>query len=270
MYFEFLGKQIPLYGIFFYIGIFAAGGVALLICECKRLSKFDTVASGVYAMIGAIIGAKLLFILVSWRDIIAYKVEYELSLSDTLMSVIKGGFVFYGGLIGGALGLAVYVLQFKMKLSDFADIYAVVLPLGHAFGRIGCFFGGCCYGVPHDGAFSYTYTATAGTTPLGVPLLPVQLIEAIALFILFAILLGIFLGHTQHTYLCVKIYALSYSVIRFILEFFRGDKERGGFLYLSTSQWISLVIFVLVITKIIYDRQKADQTRSECTAPNRQ
>lgn len=262
MYLELFGRQIPLYGVFFFAGIFVAGLIAVLICKYKQVSKFDMVSSGVYTMIGAMIGSKLLFLIVSWKDIMELKTANNIPMSDILMAVIKGGFVFYGGLIGGALGLIIYTVQYKMKLSDLIDIYAVVLPLGHALGRVGCYFGGCCYGIPHDGAFSVTYTQTAGMTPLGVPLLAVQIIEALVLYCLFWILLGVFMLHSEKTYLCVKIYAVAYSVIRFVLEFFRGDKERGGFLFLSTSQWISILIFFIFIAKIIYDVLK-HKTRRE-------
>ena len=189
-------------------------------------------------MVGAFLGAKLLFIAVSLKQII----EYDISL----VGVIKGGFVFYGGLLGGALGLYIYVKQFKLRFFEYADIYATVLPIGHALGRVGCFFAGCCYGIPHDGLFSHTYTATVGTTPLGVPLLAIQLIEAIALFLLFLALLTVFLLSRQRLGFCSTVYAISYAVLRFALEFFRGDKGRGVFIF-STSQWISLLILALVL-----------------------
>ncbi len=253
MYLNVFGNQIPLYGIFFYIGVFLAGIVGVLISKRRNIPKFDIVCSGIYTMIGAVIGAKLLFLAVSWRDILEYMTAYNIPISDIIMSVIKGGFVFYGGLIGGLLGLAVYSCQFKMKFSDFLDIYAVVLPLGHAFGRIGCFFGGCCYGIPYDGMLSHTYEYSAGTTPLGVPLLPIQLIEAFLLFLLFVGLMCVFLFFDKKQ-LCVKLYSICYGVIRFVLEFFRGDTERGGWGLLSTSQWISVAIICITIGEIVFER----------------
>ncbi|MBE6600140.1 MAG: prolipoprotein diacylglyceryl transferase [Ruminococcaceae bacterium] len=261
MYFEFLGNQIPLYGILFFAGIFASAAVALIICKKSKISKFDIVSSGIYTMIGAIVGSKLLFILASWESIVAYKIEYDVPISDLLISLIKGGFVFYGGLIGGLLGLIIYTWQFKMKFSEFADIYAAVIPLGHAIGRVGCFFGGCCYGIPYNGLFSYTYTTETGGAPVGVPLLPIQLIEAAALLLLFFALLIIFIK-TDKKYLCVITYALSYSIIRFILEFFRGDAVRGKFLFLSTSQWISVLIVVFILGYFFYAKSKAGARRA--------
>ena len=240
---ELFGKEIPLYGIFYYLGIAIAGVVAVLLCKKKNIERYDFVYSAVYSLIGATIGAKLLFIVVSIEEII----ELQLSLE----AIIKGGFVFYGGLIGGILGLLIYVKEFKLKFLPFADLYATVLPLGHAFGRIGCFFAGCCYGIPYDGPFSYTYHYSIGTTPTEIPLLPIQLIEAITLFWIFIITLIIF----QKNFSCgtvTTVYIFSYSIIRFVLEFFRGDKERGAFLSLSTAQWISIALILLVTIYFLY------------------
>ncbi len=231
------GREIPLYGLFFYLGILLAAVVALLICKKGGLSKWEIVYSGIYSMIGALIGSKLLFILVSLKTIIEMKLSFE--------AIIKGGFVFYGGLLGGVLGLLIYVKQYKMKFSDFADIYSVCLTLGHAIGRVGCFFAGCCYGIPYK--YGYTYTDTHGITPLGVPLLPIQLIESACLLALFFVLLTVYLRKNPKKGTCTGIYILSYSVVRFVLEFFRGDVERGNLWLFSTSQWISILMFLLLL-----------------------
>lgn len=242
------GKEIPLYGLMFYGGIVLAAAVALIISKRRKIEAFDMVSSAIYCMIGAMIGSKLLFIAVSYKEIIRLQIPF--------INVIKGGFVFYGGLIGGIIGLLIYSKQYKLSLADFFDIYAVVLPLGHAIGRIGCFFAGCCYGIPHDGSFSCTYVSVVGETPTGVPLLPIQLIESASLLVLFAVLLTLFLK-TDRNGLIPTVYALSYAMIRFVLEFFRGDKERGFFGALSTSQLISILIAVAACAYIIWKHTKS-------------
>ena len=236
--------ELPLYGIMFYTGIVLSAIVACLICKKRNIPLFDLTCCAVFTMIGAMIGAKLLFVVVTWNEIIKYFEIYP--LEDAIFAVIKGGFVFYGGLVGGALGLFIYVKKYKLNLSDYTDLFAAALPLGHAIGRVGCFFAGCCYGMEYHGAFSYTYTVSAGRTPLGVPLLPVQLIEAACLLLLFVGLMFAYFKGRNHSFLCTKIYAIAYSIIRFVLEFFRGDKERGVAL-ISTSQWISIAIVVAVV-----------------------
>lgn len=192
--------------------------------------------SAVFACVGGIVGAKLLSILTSIPIIIAYNLSF--------MDIIKNGFVFYGGLLGGIFGLYIYLKIYKCKKIEFLDTFAVSVPLGHALGRLGCFFSGCCYGIPHDGVFSYTYhTALNLNTPLDVPLLAIQFIECIVLLFIF-IFLVILYYTTKRPGISLVGYLFSYSTARFILEFFRGDKERGLFLYLSTSQWISIGLFL--------------------------
>lgn len=241
------GYSIPLYGIFFYMGIAIAVTVAMILHRRAGTDIFDIAGSGIYAMIGAIAGAKLLFLAISAKQLIEQHIPIE--------AAIKGGFVFYGGLLGGALGLIIYTRQFKMDFRPLADLYTTVLPLGHAFGRVGCFFAGCCYGIPWE--HGYTYSYTVGSTPVGIPLLPIQLIEAGFLVLLFTVQLILYIrcpriGRNTMLYLAV------YPIMRFILEFFRGDSERGKLLWFSTSQWVSLmilaVIFAIEVKKYIKKR----------------
>ena len=242
------GKELPLYGLFFYIGIVFAGALSFIPSRKRKIPGFDWVSACAFAMIGAIIGAKLLFILVSIKEII------RLDLS--LYAIIKGGFVFYGGLIGGILGMYIYTRAYKLPIIDYFDTAASVVPLGHAFGRVGCFFAGCCYGMPYSGKFSVVYTTTAGMTPLNTPLLPIQLIESLLLLITFGVLYTVTLKYPQKKGLPTILYISIYSVIRFILEFFRGDKERGGIGFLSTSQIVSLILLAGCISILVYVKKR--------------
>lgn len=248
---QIFGLTIPLYGIFFWLGIFAATAVAAFICKRRGICGFDLVSSAVYTMIMAIVGAKLLFIAVSMDDIITYAERYSLGFSEMLPLVLKGGFVFYGGLIGGLAGLALYCIQFKKPLWNYLDLYAMVLPLGHAIGRVGCFFAGCCYGIAYDGPMSHVYHVETGFAPVGVPLFPVQLAEASCLLLIFVILLFVYFRTDSSKHYTVFVYAGSYCIVRFALEFLRGDAERGALWIFSTSQWISLIIAAVASAYLI-------------------
>ncbi len=248
-----LGRSIPVYGIMFYAGIAATAAVAFIICKRRNIPRFDVAGAGVYTMIGAILGSKLLFIAVSYKQIIA--------LGLTFTDIIKGGFVFYGGLLGGAIGLLIYTKQFKLPLDDYMDLFAAVIPLGHAIGRIGCFFAGCCYGIPYNGRFSFTYTASFDiNTPIGVPLLPVQLIESAVLLIVFAMTVAAFIKFSDKKGVTSSVYMCAYSAARFVLEFFRGDSERGKFWGLSTSQYIGILIFIFGVVFCIKRINDANKT----------
>ena len=247
-YIELFDKQIPLYGIFFYLGIALASICGIIICKRLGIERYDVVYSAVYSMIGAMIGSKLLFIAVSWETIM------ELKLS--LVSVLKGGFVFYGGLIGGGIGLIIYCAQFKLPFGKFGDLYVAALPLGHAVGRIGCFFAGCCYGIPYDGPLAYTYHYTYGFTPLNVKLLPIQLIEAAVLMVIFAVGLAVYYRKNYRTYDQCLYYLCVYPLARFLLEYGRGDVERGSAGWFSTSQWVSLCLIGLSVLLFVLRSRK--------------
>ena len=234
-----LGREIPTYAICCVIGI----GLATLV-SVMRAKKYDTPQSDVfymclYAVIGLVIGAKLLYLLTaipqiasSWDDIRAHPAR--------LLDYLRGGFVFYGALLGGLAGMAAYCGQYKFRFLRMAEICVPTVPLAQAFGRLGCFSAGCCYGQAYSGPLSVTFTRSLAA-PNGVPLLPIQLIEASGSLLLFLTLM--FFGRRRpRDGALTGAYLLSYAVMRFILEFFRGDAARGFLLGLSTSQWISVLI----------------------------
>lgn len=243
------GKEIPFYGILYFIGIFASSCVAVPLCKKRDIQRYDLAYASVYAMITGTVGAKSLFLIVSAKQIVEQQLGFD--------AVLKGGFVFYGGLIGGAIGLFIYTRQFHLPSADFFDLFAAVLPLGHAIGRIGCFISGCCYGMPYDGFLAYTYRYSLGGAPVDTPLLPIQLIEASCLLLLFVILLTRYLRRPQMRGTVASVYLVAYPTVRFVLEFFRGDSVRGAFLGLSTSQWISLaLLFTAVFYSLILRRKR--------------
>ncbi len=250
------GKSIPLYGILCVVGIAVALVIALNLAKKSKLEFFDFVLVAIITGVCAFIGAKVLFIVLSWDMIV--NVFREFSFVQALDIVFRGGFVFYGGLIGGAIGLFITMAIRKENVFKYSNIYALVLPLGHAFGRVGCFFSGCCYGMELDSWASVTYTNPLDmNTPVGVPLLAVQLIEGAALLVLFILLASLY-SNTKNTPVVSLIYVYGYSLIRFVLEFFRGDAERGLFFGLSTSQWISIALFVIaLIYTIVYNIKKS-------------
>lgn len=105
------------------------------------------------------------------------------------------------------------------------------------------------------------YHSTVGSTPIGVPLLPIQLIEAGTLLVLFAVQLFLFL-HRHRTGRNTVFYFFAYPVVRFVLEFFRGDAERGKLLGLSTSQWGSVLIIGILMAVIIIRRHRSQNAKT--------
>lgn len=254
-YFYIAGHQIPWYGVLFAVGM-AVGGLASSIRSKKRgIEKFDSLCCAIYAGVGGLIGAKLFAWMTSLDAIVLLFQKLEFIVA--FQYIMQGGFVFYGGLMGGFIGLVLYCKEFKLPVVDFLDTYAVSVPLGHVFGRIGCFMSGCCYGMPHEGFLSVTYLKgiTAGVEAIGVPRLAVQLIEAFSLLILYVILELIFYK-SKRKGICTCLYILGYSLIRFVLEYFRGDPARGFLLGMTTSQLISVIFVVSMLVVVLYNFHK--------------
>lgn len=179
------------------------------------------------------IGAKLFFVATSS----SIDKQAFLQSSNFWMG---GGFVFYGGLIFGTLYFLIFQSLTKQSFKKF-NILIPVLLVGHGLGRIGCFMAGCCFG-------SKTHL------DIGIERYPVQLLESISLFILayFSIKL---IKQRKGT---IIFYLISYSTIRFLLEFIRGDLIRGEYFGLSTSQIISIFIIVLVFSVKYWNRKQLD------------
>ena len=246
------GLEIPTYGIIIFIGICIGAIIAIqYFSKFNNIKKEDVFYAILYAVVGLGVGAKLLYILTNIPFII--KNSATLGFWNIIGQMFRGGFVFYGGLIGGILGVFIYAKQFKISFKSLLLTLIPVVPLIHSIGRIGCLCAGCCYGMPYDGfgAIIFDHSPIA---PNGVPLFPMQIVEAICNFVVFIILLLTykrFLG----TYKTVGLYLILYSIVRFTLEFFRGDLIRGIYFSLSTSQWISIALFIIGIVIFVYEHK---------------
>lgn len=246
--FVFFGKTVPAYAFFGIVGILL-GLLYLLWQSHKRKQSFDDcVYIYIWSLLSAMLGAKLFYLLLELPHIIAY-LNAGMKPLPLLLTYLSGGFVFYGGLFGAFLGFFLSVRYFKLDFSKQLSSMLPVLPLIHAFGRIGCYFTGCCHGVQTNGCFYVIYTESS-CAPNGVPLLPIQLIEAVINFLLFLLLHFLAQRKSPHVFL-LDFYLLIYSTARFVLEFFRGDVVRGSLLWFSTSQWISLFLFAAAILHLL-------------------
>ena len=248
--FTLFGQEIPMYAVCMWLGVALSAFVACQLAKKRNgIESFDVIVSAIYTVIGAMAGAKLLYIAISWNDIVRVIDTMQYGFAESFWYILNNGFVFYGGLIGGFLSLLLYLKQFHRNLSDYLTIYAVVLPLGHALGRIGCFLGGCCYGMKYDGIFAVDFPIypSLEESPT-VSRLPIQLFEAAGLLLLFVLLVFLYYRVPKKPTLPLWTYLTVYPVLRFVLEFFRGDEARGALLFFSTSQWISLGILTVAGT----------------------
>lgn len=150
------------------------------------------------------------------------------------------GFVVYGGIIGGVLAGYIVCRRKKEDFWKFFDLIAPAIALAQGFGRIGCLLAGCCYGKETECALSITFQ-NSDFAPNGIALIPTQIYSSLLDFLNFFVLCLI-ARHTKKDKIVSGCYLVFYSVGRFILEFFRGDLERGSVGVLSTSQFISVFI----------------------------
>lgn len=236
--------ELPVYGLIILISYI----VGLIICapigEKYGIEKKYIISSGSFAAGGALIGSKVLYLITILPDfIINYSSTYtDYSTMDIIVHLL-GGYVFYGGLLGAIAGVLIFCQSFNFHKGSLLNILTPLIPFVHSFGRIGCFFGGCCYGIEYSGFLSINFPYNPLSPELNlVSRFPVQLLEALINFILFIFLYIYTKKNRPAPGKSLGIYLMCYSVIRFTLEFFRGDIIRGFFLGISTSQWISLIL----------------------------
>ena len=202
---------------------------------------------GIYIIISALIGAKLLL----------FVTDFQTFRNDPgeLLTLARSGGVFYGGLILAVTVALWHIRRVGLPLWTTCDVFAPGIALGHIVGRFGCFFAGCCYGKPTNVPWAITFTDKFAElnvgTPLNRPLHPTQLYEAGAEALILAFLLTTerkgrpFAGRT------FWLYMLLYAISRYVIEIFRGD-ERGTVGIFSTSQFISVVLAPLAIVMLIF------------------
>ena len=224
-------------------------GLRLAMTRAKRwgLDANRVLDLGIYIIIAALIGAKLMLLFVDFDQFRSSPWE--------LLALARSGGVFYGGLILAVAVAFWYIARHRMPFWTTCDVFAPGIALGHVTGRLGCFAAGCCYGKPTDVPWAVIFTnplaaANVGT-PLGIPLHPTQLYEAGAELLILVLLLAterkgkLFAGRTFWSYMFL------YAVSRFIIEIYRGD-PRGAILGFSTSQFISLVLAPLSLIMLTW------------------
>lgn len=244
---NFFGREIGSYAIFAFLGFIVCGITICLSCKHLKIGVEDVAIMELVVAGGLLFGGHLLYGLLDIPKIITLlNNALSVPLATTLSALLTcfGGMVFYGGFLGGIASLSIYIhfskAEFKHSLFD---IYAFSIPLFHFFGRIGCFFAGCCYGI--EASFGFTVNGNTLVPSInGVKRFPVSLLEAILNLILFVIIFLLFRKSILKKRL-LYLYMILYSAIRFFIEFLRGDEIRGFYFGVSTSQWISIFLFLI-------------------------
>jgi phosphatidylglycerol:prolipoprotein diacylglycerol transferase len=222
--FHIAGRPIYWYGVLMAAGFCVALVHLTLLGRRDRREPSFAADLAFWLMLGGIVGGRLAYVISEFGHFRAAPAE--------IWRVDQGGLIYYGGVLGGLIAMALFAWRRHLPVRGLMDFVATALPLGHAFGRVGCFLNGCCQGV-------------AAATPWGirdadgVSRLPVQLVEAAFNAVLYLVLLRFYRHRpAPATGRVAALYFMTYPVGRFLLEFLRGDARMqwGG---LTVAQWIS-------------------------------
>jgi phosphatidylglycerol:prolipoprotein diacylglycerol transferase len=228
---------------------------ALVRARARGLDAQRVMDLGIWIIISALVGAKLLLLIVDFR-------QFTDNPRD-LLGLARSGGVFYGGLIAAVVVALVYLRRHTLPLWTTTDVFAPGIALGHVVGRLGCLLAGCCFGRETTVPWAITFHNPAAIpqgTPLGVPLHPTQLYEAGAEALILVLLLATerrgrpFPGRTFWSYMFL------YGLSRFIIEFYRGDSRGMVFGALSTSQFVSIFLVPLAIVMLFVLSRRPDPT----------
>ena len=210
--------NISTYALAFGIGIIFDFLLLVYIKKLFNVNKLDVICCFSYWLISIFLGAKLFYI-----------IENINLFLDGEFEILDGGFSFTGGIIGGFLGIFLYCKQYKLRYKDLSQVYVVTFPLVYSFGKIGCFMAGCCKGVGE---------------------IPLQLIEALASFIIFLyVLIKIKDNSIMYKYLVL------YSITRFAFDFLR-ESRNIVFTNLTITQLVCILLIILTI--LVYFISKKD------------
>ncbi len=256
------GLKLQTYGILLALGFLACYVSARWVAKrtARNPNEVDTLI--MLAAAGGVLGARIVFVLQNWEKLFAQQPLKTFAFWE-------GGLVFYGGLILATIFIAIYGLVKGEKLLSLADFCLLFVPLGHAFGRIGCFFYGCCFGGRTDsaigicfpkGSHAWQHQVAAGELSRyateALPVWPTQLIEATGCFVLFILLLFLYKTQRARAGFCAGVYCIGYAGLRFIGECLRDDPRGAFHLGMSFSQLISCALFIIGLTLIIWAIRK--------------
>lgn len=235
------------YGVMIAVGILAASWLATKLCKEYKLD-YENIDSFIIFVI---------FIGYAFSKLTYCLTVFDQFLSDPLSVLGSGGWVVYGGILGGLLAALIWCKWKKWKFMDYFQVLMPCVSLAQGFGRIGCFFAGCCGGAVTDAWYGIQFPATSLAWNTTQKIIPTQLLSSAGDFLIFAFLMYN-LKKGKHPEDTGAWYLILYSVGRFLIEFLRGDLIRGGIGPFSTSQFISLFVVVLG-AYMIWNRQRKEE-----------
>ena len=262
------GITIQTYGLLMAIGFALCFWVATRLAKRSGRNPDEVQTIVMLAAMGGILGARFVYVWQNWTTEFAQN-------PLAMFQIWRGGLVFYGGFLMAAALMLCYAKVKREPILSLTDFCAVLIPLGHCFGRLGCFSFGCCYGrlCPEawygyafpQGSPAWYHQVSAGLinpySAHALPVCPIQLIEALGCAVLFAELYVLYRRYRTVAGLCSAVYCAGYAGLRFVLEFFRDDPRGATYFGFSFSQIISFALLAVAIVLFISVlRRKNDGT----------
>jgi len=241
--------KIHTYGALIALGIFLA--LLYLSRQAKKqgLDYQKILDITIYLVLSGVLGARIFYVILEYKN-------FEADFIG-IFKIWEGGLVYYGGFLTAFTTGYFLIKKYKLPVWKSLDLFAPAVPLAHTFGRMGCFFAGCCYGKPTSlpWAIIFKNPDSLAQPVLNISMHPTQIYEASSNLIIF-LFLNWFQNRKSFDGQIAWIYVILYSIMRFIVEFFRGD-ERGFVLngLLSTSQLISLILIPSAIFMMLIMRK---------------
>ncbi|MBN1879489.1 prolipoprotein diacylglyceryl transferase [bacterium] len=230
------------YGTMIVIGFIA--GLAIIRMRVKHYDiAFDKAVDLAFGLLlWGFVGAKLFYWLIIPVEFID---SFKLLSTDPVgwLKNLGNGFEFFGGIVAGVLFFRYFCKKHNLRSRSVLDLVTPAVPLAHAFGRIGCFLAGCCYGKTCSHSWAVVFTDPHSLAPRHSPLHPTQLYESFLLFVLTSVLLATEKKIARIPGRMISFYLVGYTLIRFIVEYFRAD-DRGFLpgLQLTGTQLIAIFV----------------------------
>ncbi len=259
---DIFGREIGTYGLCAVIGCIVSVYFFYRNTKSYGLIFEDVVLLAVPTFLGLVIGGHIVFGF-THIDVMIKLIRNigKLSFNEIIgvLSACFGGSVFYGGFLGSLITFVIFTRKYPEEMKQkFRDTFALCIPLFHVFGRIGCFLGGCCYGIESEFGFT-VHNNTLVPEINDVCRFPTPLLESFGNLVIFLILFAIYKKNRMNGKL-VFLYIIIYPCLRFSDEFLRGDTIRGIYFGLSTSQWISIILFITAVSYFIISKIRKPKT----------
>src|SRR5574344_798481 len=209
--FSIFGLEVKFYGMIIAIGMMLAIFVCSKIAKLRDIKSDDIFVLALYILPLSILGARLYYVLFSPESFTFLE----------FFKIWEGGMAIYGGVIGGTLGVVLFCLIHKKNFLKVADIACVGLILGQAIGRIGCYFGGCCYGIEVENSAFMWFPLSVEIN--GIWHYSTFFYESICNFIIFTVLIILITKKVKTTGVILSLYLIMYGTIRCIIETFREN-----------------------------------------------